>query len=45
MAVVIGNSKTLTVETWVESYEVIAKPGDLTRFVATIHPTGTATWS
>lgn len=40
-----GDSKTLTVETYLTSYEVLGQVGQLTRFRAEIQPTGTATWA
>lgn len=50
LVIVFGNSKTLTVETRLVSYEVIANAGKLTGFSAVIQPTiksdGTGpTWS
>lgn len=50
LVLVFGNSKTLTVETRLVSYEVTARAGDLTRFTAVIQPVvksdGTGpTWS
>ena len=45
LAIVFGDSKTFTVETRIVSYEVVASVGKLSRFTATLRPTGTATWS
>lgn len=45
LVVVFGDSKTMTVETRLVSYEVLGVNGNLTRFRAEILPTGTATWS
>lgn len=45
LVMVFGDSKTMTVETRLVSYEVQAVNGNLTRFRAEILPTGTATWS
>lgn len=45
LVVVFGDSKTMTVETYLESYEVIAQVGQLTRFRAQIVPTGAPVWS
>lgn len=45
LVVVFGDSKTMTVETRLVSYEVIGQVGALTRFRAEILPTSTATWS
>lgn len=45
LAVVIGNSKTFTVECWVMSYAVLGKNGNLTEFDTVLHATGQATWS
>lgn len=45
LVIVFGNSKTLTMETYLESYAVIARNGQLTEFEAVIRPTGTLTWS
>ena len=40
-----GDSKTMTVETRLVSYEVLGQNGNLTQFTAVIQPTGAATWS
>lgn len=45
LVVVFGDSKTMTVETRLISYEVTGVNGGLTQFTAVIQPTGTATWS
>jgi len=45
LVMVFGDSKTMTVETYLVSYEVLGKNGALTEFSAVIQPTGTATWS
>lgn len=45
LVLVFGDSKTMTVETFLVSYEVLGKNGALTEFSAVIQPTGTATWS
>ena len=45
LVMVFGDSKTMTVETYLVSYEVKANNGNLTEFEAVIQPTGTATWS
>ena len=45
LVVVFGDSKTMTVETYLVSFEVTGKNGALTEFTAVIQPTGTATWS
>lgn len=45
LVIVFGNSKTLSVETYLVSYEVLGKNGALTEFSAVIQPTGAATWS
>lgn len=45
LVIVFGDSKTMTVETRLVSYEVLGRVGALTRFRAEIQPTGTATWS
>jgi hypothetical protein len=45
LVLVFGDSKTLTVETYLVSYEVRGVNGSLTEFEAVIQPTGTATWS
>ena len=42
---VFGNSKTLTVETYLVDYAVIGKVEALTEFAATLQPTGQPTWS
>lgn len=40
-----GTNTILTVECWVTAYEVLGTVNGLTRFVATILPTGSADWS
>lgn len=45
LVMVFGDSKTMTVETRLVSYEVLGQNGNLTQFTAVIQPTGTATWS
>lgn len=45
LVIVFGDSKTMTVETRLVSYEVKGQEGNLTEFEAVIQPTGTATWS
>ncbi len=45
LVVVFGNSVTFTVETFLLSYEVLGKNGNLTEYAAVIQPTGSATWS
>jgi hypothetical protein len=45
LVMVFGDSKTMTVETRLVSYEVKGVNGNLTEFEAVIQPTGTATWS
>lgn len=45
LVVVFGDGKTMTVETRLVSYEVLAKNGNLHEFKAVIRPTGQATWS
>ena len=45
LVVVFGDSKTMTVETRLMSYEVRANTGDLTTFEAVIKPTGAPVWS
>lgn len=45
LVMVFGDSKTMTVETRLVSYEVKGELGKLTQFEAMIQPTGTATWS
>lgn len=45
LVVVFGDSKTMTVETRLVSYEVLAENGNLTKFRAEIQPTGSAVWS
>jgi hypothetical protein len=42
---VFGDSKTMTVETRLVSYEVKGELGKLTQFEAVIQPTGAAVWS
>jgi hypothetical protein len=45
LVVVFGDSKTMTVETRLVSYEVKGINGSLTDFEALILPTGAAVWS
>ena len=45
LVIVFGDSKTMTVETYLVSYEVRGVNGNLTEFEAVIQPTSTATWS
>ena len=45
LVIVFGDSRTMTVETRLVSYDVQGQNGDLTLFEAVIQPTGTATWS
>jgi hypothetical protein len=45
LVIVFGDSKTMTVETRLTSYEVIGKNGNLTMFRAEILPTGAPVWS
>lgn len=45
LAIVFGDSKTFTVETRLVDYEVAGQNGTLTKFNATIRPTGQAVWS
>jgi hypothetical protein len=45
LVIVFGDSKTMTVETYLQSYSVIGKNGNLTEFAAEIQPTGAAVWS
>jgi len=45
LVLVFGDSKTMTVETRLVSYEVLGQNGNLTQFTAVIQPTGAATWS
>lgn len=45
LVIVFGDSKTMTVETYLMSYEVLGQVGQLTRFRAEIQPTGSAVWS
>lgn len=45
LVMVFGDSKTMTVETRLVSYEVLGVNGNLTQFTAVIQPTGAATWS
>lgn len=45
LVIVFGDTKTMTVETYLMSYEVLGKNGALTEFSAVIQPTGAATWS
>jgi len=45
LVVVFGDSKTFTVECFLESYEVIGNNGNLTKFSAVLRPTGAGVWS
>lgn len=45
LVLVFGDSKTMTVETYLVSYEVKAQDGQLQMFEAVIQPTGAAVWS
>jgi len=45
LSVVIGNSKTWTVECFVTEYSVIGKVGNLTEFSTVLIATGQATWT
>jgi hypothetical protein len=45
LAVVVGNAKTFTTESYLVSYSVAGKNGNLTEFDAEIQPTGAAVWS
>ena len=45
LVMVFGDGKTMSVETYLVSYEVKPDNGQLTQFEAVIQPTGTATWS
>lgn len=45
LVIVFGDSKTMTVETRLVSYEVLGTDGELTKFSAVIQPTGAAVWS
>jgi hypothetical protein len=45
LVAVFGDSKTMTVETRLMSYEVVAQVGQLTRFRAELQPTAAAVWS
>lgn len=45
LVIVFGDSKTMSVETRLVSYEVLGKNGNLTEFVAVVQPSGAATWS
>ena len=45
LVIVFGDSKTMTVETRLVSYEVLGQNQNLTQFTAVIQPTGAATWS
>ena len=45
LIVVFGDSKTMTVDVRLVSYEVMGIVGKITRFKASLLPTGTATWS
>jgi hypothetical protein len=45
LVVVFGDGKTMTVETRLTAYEVTGRNGGLTRFTASILPTGAAVWT
>jgi hypothetical protein len=45
LAIAWGDSKTFTVETRLNKYRVIATNGKLTRFEATVTPTGASVWA
>ena len=45
LTIVFGNSKQVTMETYLVSYAVLGKNGMLTEFEAVIQPTGALTWS
>jgi hypothetical protein len=45
LVIVFGDSKTFTVEVLLADYEVVAEFNKLTRFNATLRPTGEAAWS
>ena len=45
LVIVFGDSKTMTVETYLVSYEVKGVNAGLTQFEAVIQPTGAAVWS
>jgi len=45
LTIVFGDSKTMTVETRLVSFEVLGINSQLTEFEAVIQPTGTASWS
>ena len=45
LVIVFGNSKTFSVETYLVSYAVLGRNGQLTEFEAVIQPTGAGTWS
>lgn len=45
LVVVFGNSKTFTVETRLQSYEVLGKNGNLTEYASVIQPSGSAAWT
>lgn len=45
LVVVFGDSKTMTVDVRLASYEVLGKNGELTEFAAQLVPTGAAVWS
>ncbi|HKY90107.1 MAG TPA: hypothetical protein VJM11_03670 [Nevskiaceae bacterium] len=45
LALTYAEGYTFTVETRLQDYEVLAKNGALTEYVATVQPTGPATWT
>ena len=45
LVIVFGDSKTMTVETRLVSYEVLGINGNLTEFDAVIQPSGAAAWT
>jgi len=45
LIVVFGDSKTMTLDVRLISYEVVGAAGSLTRFNAVLQPTGTMTWT
>ena len=45
LVIVFGDSKTMTVETYLVSYSVLGKNGALSEFEAVIQPTGAPVWS
>lgn len=45
LSIVVGNSKTFSGETRLAAYKVLGQNGNLTKFKATIQPTGAFTWA